>query len=352
MKKALIIITIIVLALVLIISGAYLYFINYTNPADRKLAKHGITEKQTKVGEVTFNYAEGPDNGPALVLLHAQLLDWYTYSSVLPELSETYHVFAIDYPGHGKTVVPEGYEMSANNIGSDLGRFIDEVIGEEVYVTGNSSGGLLTLWLAANRPDVVKAVVLEDPPAFSSEYPEVKNTVANKAFTQSYNALQSEDFDGDYLQYWINNSPQFFETYVFKGSEKLIDKMVNAYRKHNHDKALEIPFMPVSVQEMLRGLDYYNPSFGAAFYKGTWNDGFDHAEALSKVTCPVLLIQADFDYLPDGTLNGAMSAEMAEKAMSLLADGTYVKLNSGHVTNLEVPDQFIRELNNFFTEGK
>jgi pimeloyl-ACP methyl ester carboxylesterase len=47
------------------------------------------------------------------------------------------------------------------------------VIGEPVYVTGNSSGKLLAVWLAANRPDLVKAVVLEDPPLFSSDYPEI-----------------------------------------------------------------------------------------------------------------------------------------------------------------------------------
>jgi pimeloyl-ACP methyl ester carboxylesterase len=59
--------------------------------------------------------------------------------------------------------------MTAGQIGNDLVNFIETVIGEPVYVTGNSSGGLLTVWLAANRPDLVKAVVLEDPPLFSSE---------------------------------------------------------------------------------------------------------------------------------------------------------------------------------------
>ena len=180
MKKVVRFILILICALILILCGLIIYVAAYNNPADKELDEAGIVEKQVQVGSVTFNYAEGPDNGPALVLLHAQLLDWYTYSAVLPELSKGFHVYAIDYPGHGKTIVPEGYVMSAENIGNDLGRFIDEVIGTEVYVTGNSSGGLLATYLAANRGDVVKAIVLEDPPLFSSEYPAVKTTVANK----------------------------------------------------------------------------------------------------------------------------------------------------------------------------
>ena len=279
MKKVVRFILILICALILILCGLIIYVAAYNNPADKELDEAGIVEKQVQVGSVTFNYAEGPDNGPALVLLHAQLLDWYTYSAVLPELSKGFHVYAIDYPGHGKTIVPEGYVMSAENIGNDLGRFIDEVIGTEVYVTSNSSGGLLATYLAANRGDVVKAIVLEDPPLFSSEYPAVKTTVANKAFTQSHNALESEDYDG------------------------------------------------------------------------TWNKDFNHEEALKKIDCPVLLIQANTGYLTDGTLDGAMSKEMAEVAMDCLSDGKDLYVDSGHVTNLEVPDQFIAIVEDFFLEA-
>ncbi|MBQ7430421.1 MAG: alpha/beta hydrolase [Butyrivibrio sp.] len=334
----------------LVVLIAFIYIITYRNPSDKKLAKAGIVEKQAQVGEVLFNYAEGPDNGPAVILLHAQLLDWYTYSSVLPDLSEKFHVYAIDYPGHGKTVVPEGYEMSAKNIGQDLGRFIDEVVGEEVYVTGNSSGGLLATWLAANRKDIVKAAILEDPPLFSSEYPEVKQTVANKAFTQSKSALELEEYDGDYLMYWVNNSKQFFSTYVFDGAEYFIKNMISLYRMFNEGEPVEIAFIPVSVQEMLRGMDYYDPRFGAAFYYGTWNQDFDHATALSEIDCPVLLIQANTGYLEDGTLDGAMSKEMADRVVELLKDGRYVYVDAGHVTNLEVPEEFVRLVEDFIME--
>ncbi len=347
MNKWLLILLIVILVITVALFSLITYMRHYKNPSDDILANAGIVEKTAQVGSVLFNYAEGPDNGPALLLLHAQTLDLYTYHLVMPELSTKFHVFAVDYPGHGKTSVPDDYKMSANQIGSDLADFLQNIIGEPAYVTGNSSGGLLTVWLAANKPDLVKAIVLEDPPLFSSEYPEIEHTVADKLFRASDNALQDRSYAGNFLDYWIENGTEFFKTYTGPFSQQLIRFAVNSYKSANPGKPLEIAFVPPSVQEMLRGLNEYDPRFGAAFYNGTWNEGFDHAEALAKIQCPTLLIQANFDYLTDGTLNGAMSHEMADRVVSLINDCQYVKVDAGHVTNIEVPDQFIQLIEDF-----
>lgn len=347
-NSALLIVGGIFLLLAITIIVLITYMKHYKNPADRILAEAGIVEKSEQVGEVNFNYAEGPDNGPALLLLHAQTLDWYTYSEVLPKLSTEFHVFAVDYPGHGKTTYPDDYPITANQIGSDLVKFIENVIGDVSYITGNSSGGLLAAWIAANKPDLVKAVVLEDPPLFSAEYLEIKHTIAYKLFTASYNAVQDNKYDGNFLDYWIKNGSEFFKTYTGPFSQQLIGFAVNSYRSVHPGEPVEIAFLPVSVQEMLRGLDYYDPRFGAAFHDGTWNEGFDHAEALQKIQCPTLLIQANSRIMQDGTLDGAMSQEQAERAVSLIKNCQYIKVDAGHVTNLEAPDQFIQIIEGFF----
>lgn len=337
----------ILLVLAIVIVFVLIYMGHYKNPADQKLAAAGIVEKKTQVGHVNFNYAEGPDNGPALLLLHAQLLDWYTYSSVLPELSTKFHVFAVDYPGHGKTTYPDEYTMTADQVGSDLANFIQTVIGEPAYVTGNSSGGLLSVWLGANEPDMVKGIVLEDPPLFSAEYPAIKETIAYKAFATSNKAV-AEGYTGDFLNYWIENSTEFFKAYTGPFSQQLIEFAVNHYKKANPGEPVEIAFLPVSVQEMIRGLHYYDPRFGAAFYTGAWNTGFDHGEALQKIRCPVLLLHANFEMTEDGVLNGAMTQEQADRAVSLTPNGQYRKVDSAHVINLEHPDEFTRMIEDFF----
>jgi pimeloyl-ACP methyl ester carboxylesterase len=209
------------------------YMKHYKNPSHQKLVKAGIKEKSAQIGDVNLNYAEVPNNGPALLLLHAQTLDWFAYSKVLPALSKKFHVFAVDYPGHGKTTYPDNYLMTASRIGNDLADFIETVIGESVYITGNSSGGLLTVWLSANRHGLIKAIVLEDTPLFSSEYPEIKKTVADKLFTASYKAVQNKRYSGNFLDYWIENGTEFFRTYTGTFSQRLIKFAVNNYKKTN-----------------------------------------------------------------------------------------------------------------------
>jgi hypothetical protein len=46
----------------------------------------------------------------------------------------------------------------------------------------------------------------------------------------------------------------------------------------------------------------------------------------------------------NGTLNGAMRQEDADRAMSLLPDGTYRRVDATHVVHLAVPELYVRIL--------
>jgi len=320
----------------------------YVDPGQEGIEAEGYVEKVTRVNQVDLSYVEGPDNGPPLILLHAQHMDWYSYNLVLPDLAKSFHVFAIDYPGHGKTTVPADYPMTAAQIGGDLGDFIETVIKRPAYISGNSSGGLLTTWLAANRPDLVKAVLLEDPPLFSAEQPRIQQTIAYKSFVTSNRAVQ-ENAD-DFLLYWIESSKPFFDKKVGKGSGFALTQAVKSYRKAHPGAPVEIGLLRNdTVRQFIRGLDQYDPRFGAAFYDGTWNEGFDHAETLQRILCPVLLLQANFEVRADGILDGAMSQEDADRAMLLLHNGTYQKIDASHVVHLNKPGEFTKTLTDFFS---
>lgn len=327
-----------------------LYVALYRDPAHQNLRKAGYSEKDVAVGDIRFHYAESEDNGkPDLLLLHAQLLDWFSYHTVLVSLSADYHVYAPDYPGHGKTAYPDDFEMNAENIGSSLAQFIEEVIGRPVMICGSSSGGLLAVWLAANRPKLVKAVVLEDPPLFSSEYPAVRNTVAYRFFSISSRAVE-EDNEGDFLRFWIKNARDFFRNNAFPGARVLLSFLIMISRMLNWQKTVELPFVTPLMREMIRGMDMYDPHFGKAFYDGSWNKNFDHADALCRIACPVLLIRADTSFLPDGTLKGAMSEENAQFAYTRLQSGKLVKIHAGHVVHLEDPEAYLKTVKSFLSK--
>jgi pimeloyl-ACP methyl ester carboxylesterase len=326
-------------------------FGSYVDPYHAKVQAAGFVQKTARVNDITLSYVEGPDNGPPLVLLHAQLMDWFSYSRVLPELAKSYHVYDIDYPGHGATVTSDGYAMTADRVGADLSDFIAKEIGKPVYITGNSSGGLLATWLAANRPEQIKAALLEDPPLFAAEFPRIQQTIAYRAFRTSHSAA-TKDHPDDFLLYWVQGNAPFFRRNVGPGTPFLLKQAVRAYRHANPSKYVELGLIRNdTVRLLIRGLDQYDPRFGAAFYDGSWNKGFDHAEALARIKCPVLLMQADFTTMPDGTLNGAMNQADADRAMSLIQNGKYLKVDATHVVHLAKPDEFVRALNSFFLGG-
>lgn len=328
-------------------AALWLKISTYVDPWQQKVAAAGYVEKTARVNDITLSYSEGPDNGPPLVLLHAQFLDWFSYSRVLPVLAKSFHVYDIDYPGHGRTVTPSDYPMTANRIGTDLGDFIEKHIGKPVFITGNSSGGLLAVWLAANRPNIVKAALLEDPPLFSSEYPQIKRTIAYRAFETSYKGARAHT--RDFLLYWIHGNAKFFERNVGKGTPFLLTEAVKIYRANNPGQSAQIGLISNdTIRLLVRGLDEYDPRFGAAFYDGTWNTGFDHAAALRKIDCPVLLVQANYAFLADGTLDGAMSKDEADRAVSLLQNGRYLKVDATHVVNLDKPELFSQLIRSFF----
>ncbi len=320
----------------------------YEDPWKARVAAAGFGTKTARIGDVHLSYTEGPDNGPPLVLLHAQHMDWFSYSRVLPALAKRFHVFAVDYPGHGTTVVPEGYPMTANRIGADLAAFLVEVaVGEASYVSGNSSGGLLATWLGANRPDLVRALLLEDPPLFSAEFPRIRTTIADRSFSTCSDAVR-DDID-DFLLYWIHSNRAFFTSNVAPGTAFVLTQLVKVCRAAHPGQPVDIGLLPNdTVRLFLRGMDQYDPRFGVAFHDGSWNADFDHAGALAKIACPALLVHASFSVLPDGTLNGAMTQEDADKAISRLADGSYRKVDATHVVHLADPGLYVDLVDDFF----
>jgi pimeloyl-ACP methyl ester carboxylesterase len=90
-----------VAVLVITAAGFGLHNMNYAERDATRVDRAGFVEKQATINGSRLNYAEGPDNGPPLLLIHGQLTDWRSWSRVLPELSKRYHVFAVDCYGHG-----------------------------------------------------------------------------------------------------------------------------------------------------------------------------------------------------------------------------------------------------------
>lgn len=108
-----------------------------------------------------LNLAEGPANGPLLVLFHGFTNRWQVFNAILPTLTPHWHVVAFDFCGHGKSGrSPEGY--TARRFFQDGEMVLKHLGAQPVVLLGHSMGGSIALHLAQFFPGRVRAVVTGD----------------------------------------------------------------------------------------------------------------------------------------------------------------------------------------------
>ncbi|OGY21490.1 MAG: hydrolase [Candidatus Woykebacteria bacterium GWB1_45_5] len=316
----------------------------------KSIQRAGFRESNYNTGEVTLHYAVGPANGWPLVLIPAQAMPWESYQRVLPELSKHFRVFAIDVRGHGKSSwTPGAYTF--NNIGQDLKTFLKEVVSEPAIISGNSSGGLVAVWLAVYAPELVRAIVPEDPPLFSAEWPRFRDD----CYAYHLFKLAAETLGTDKKR----NLAQFFArleipiegrkrpTKIPTPLFKIISGLIYIYILIFPNRPIDLPFLPLETRVMIKGLSMYDPDFSRACVDGSMFTGFDHAAALAKIKCPTLLLQANWFRHEKYGLVGAMDDQDVAKVRSLVKDFHYVQVDTGHVIHLEEPEIFIKEIIRF-----
>lgn len=330
--------------------GIYAYQnMNYDKKPLEKTYSAGYKEKQVTLNDGTvLNYAEGPDNGPALLLIHGQSMEWEDYSRVLPGLAKYYHVYAIDCHGHGKSS-HDSSKYTGVAMGQDFVWFIENVIGEPCVVSGHSSGGILTAWIAANAPEDVLGIVLEDPPFFSVEPDEMQNTfVWRESFEIGHKFRNQTDTD-DYVVYYMENS---YLWGLFGDLRKLTAASTRKYRAEHPGESLKLWYVPYKWIHGTLYLDDFDLDFSETFYTGSWFEGFDQEETLSKIDSPSVYIKAATLYGKDGVLYAANSDEDAEKVHSLIKGNEMRTIKSGHDIHFEHPDEFIQIMMDFLNKIK
>ncbi|KAL4518461.1 hypothetical protein Ndes2526B_g01130 [Nannochloris sp. 'desiccata'] len=118
-----------------------------------------------------INWLTAGEKGPVVVFIHGFGASVYHWRYLVPELSKTCRVYALDVLGFGwsdKAIVDyDGYEIWSDQIAD----FIKEIVqpgcsndgnggAEKAILVGNSLGGYNSLSTAAAHPELVKGVVL------------------------------------------------------------------------------------------------------------------------------------------------------------------------------------------------
>lgn len=240
--------------------------------------------------------------GPPLFLLHGVLGDSREWHPQLDGLADEFDVIAWDAPGCGASSdPPETWRLP--DYADCLGATIEALDLGTPHVLGLSFGGALALQLFDRHPGLPRTLVLAS--AFAGW---AGSLPAEAVEERLQRALRDSERDPEPVA-------REFATTLFDENTPpvLVEEVV----------AIMTEFHPVGVRTMARGLAEA-----------------DLRDVLPRVDVPTLLLYADADQRSPLPVARALHAGLPEARMAVIA-------GVGHVTNLEAPDRFNREVRDF-----
>lgn len=278
-----------------------------------------LTQKSFQIGTVALNYVESPNAGPPLLLLHGITQRWQEFVQIIPTLIPNYHVYAIDFRGHGQSGRAKG-TYHGENYAQDVLEFVDNIIGEPVIVFGHSLGGMASLYLSANYPTRLRAQILGDcivfgtnmsQTVFPSLFGQVRNLIANgKTYEQLRLALPEMCLE----------SPVFGKA-PFKMFPGCDDPYLSAWS---------------------RSLSQLDPDVLTMTLDGRTLNGWNPDELITRIKCPTLLLQAD------PKMGGLMTDHDIARIKAAQPQVQVARMNGvGHSLHMFDPAPILRALTNF-----
>ncbi|AGC47604.1 alpha/beta fold family hydrolase [Myxococcus stipitatus DSM 14675] len=150
----------------------------------RVLVARGVQSSTVDVGgqSVHFYALKGQGKGPPVVLVHGLGGSANGFGRTFFGLARRFsRVIAPDLPGHGFSTEYCGGQVCVRNQFEVLRAFVEQEVKQPAFVVGNSLGGAMSVNLAAEQPQWVRALALVAPAG--AELPAEENTALLNAFT-------------------------------------------------------------------------------------------------------------------------------------------------------------------------
>ena len=262
-----------------------------------------IDERSFAMGALSLNYADA-GTGPPVVLLHGGSARWQGLLDLVHDLADRWHVFAPDLRGHGRSGhVPRRYRLA--DYADDIVAFIEGRTGP-ASIFGTSLGAQVAMMAAARRPDLFRAVAIGDTPlTLSSLRPGLER---NRPMLSLWRDLAASDLSGDEIadvlrEMWVPD---------FEGRSGRAGDLMKS----------DSPWFAF-MAGCLRDLD--PTMLDAVIEFDQMHAGFEADRLLPRISCPVLLIQADPAH------GGALGDEDVALALSLRRDLRVARVDAvGH----------------------
>ncbi len=259
-------------------------------------------------GEVALNYAERTGDNPAILFIHGITGRHETWDEVADAIRGESRSVAVDLRGHGRSGHTTGaYRLS--DYAGDMANLIEGLDLAPAIVIGHSLGAMTACWLAAERPDLVGATVLEDPPLFARQI--------------------MEEFAADRHDRFTHNAR-------LSGSGLSMEQMAEQIRAVSPDATEE------EVQKSALSLFVTDDDALEHVVDQRLDWSHELEEKLRLIKCPTLLMQGNFE------LGAWMLAHDGKRAMDLISDCRLETWDdTGHLLHSDNPDRFIEQVGSF-----
>ncbi len=123
--------------------------------------------RTAKVNGTTLAYREQGEGEP-VVFVHGGLSDLRTWEQQLPTVGRSYRAITYSrrFARPNEDIDPGADDPWLQHV-EDLAAFLREIDAAPAHLVGNSWGAFISLLTAVRHPDVVRTLVLEEPPVLS-----------------------------------------------------------------------------------------------------------------------------------------------------------------------------------------
>ena len=246
----------------------------------------------TRIGDLDV-YHEAQGTGETILLVHGLGSSTADWAPQVAALSPHFHVVSYDVRGHGRTSKPPA-RYSVKQFAEDAASLIEVLALGPVHVVGLSMGGMIGFQLAADRPDLVRSLVIVNsgPEMVLRRWRDRLGILQRRAIVRIMG-----------MRAW---------------GSVLADRLLPA-REH---AALRTQFVE----------RWAHNDKGAYLRALRALVGWTVTDRLPRITCPVLVVAADHDYTPVAWKE-QYTALMPNARLAVVAD-------SRHMMPIERPEAF------------
>lgn len=248
---------------------------------------------------------EGSTNTDTIILLHGFCGSSAYWNKIVPALSPSYQVVAVDLRGHGGSSAPdEPYTME--RFAEDLSLLVDKLACGPVHLFGHSLGGYVTLAFAQKYADKLKSFGL----IHSTGYPDDEAAKANR--------------------------DKGAENIRENGMEPFIKALVPKLFAPGH-----VSTMPEDVQ-LAKEIGFATKPTGAIQTLKGMRDRADRNDVLTSTNLPVLLVAGKEDQVIPSEKTFVVNGPNVDQV--LLG-------HAGHMGMLEEPEKLIEAIVRFVSKN-